>query len=308
MTRQSCKGDAPDGFLRHIRACHNAVLPGGRLPLLLGATPVGWLDPALVPVLCSTGRARVGKDATAPQAAVLPGAALAEGAPPGGARQVVVDDPASLAPLARLLADAGAFRWRDEAFDVRATPDGPALAQIDRGALPPLGLIGIGVHVNGLVQRADGLCVWVARRAADKALDPGKLDHLVAGGVPAGLSPAQTLVKEAAEEAGLPGALAAGAREVARLAYAMDRPEGLRRDVLVCYDLQLPVEFQPVPADGEVESFALWPIAEVAERLRTTDDFKFNVALVLIDLLLRCGVIDPVGAEGRMLRAALQGG
>jgi hypothetical protein len=74
--------------------------------------------------------------------------------------------------------------------------------------------------------------------------------------------------------------------------YAMERPEGLRRDWLYCYDLILPGDFVPEPADGEVESFELWPIERVADTVRTTDDFKFNVNLVLIDLLLRLGHVE----------------
>jgi hypothetical protein len=43
----------------------------------------------------------------------------------------------------------------------------------------------------------------------------------------------------------------------------------------------------------------------VLHQVRETDDFKFNVNLVLIDLFLRLGVIDPHGMEGRALRRAL---
>jgi hypothetical protein len=73
----------------------------------------------------------------------------------------------------------------------------------------------------------------------------------------------------------------------------MDRPEGLRRDVLHCYDLMLAEDFTPVATDGEVAAFELWPIARVVETVRDTDDFKFNVNLVLIDLFLRLGLIEP---------------
>ena len=185
---------------------------------------------------------------------------------------------------------------------MRATPDGPVLAQADRGALPSLGIAATGVHLNGLVRRADGLHLWVARRAADKRLDPGKLDHLAAGGVPAGLSPLETLAKEAAEECGLPGTLAAQAREVAVVSYTMERPEGLRRDRLHCYDVDLPEDFVPRPVDGEVAGFELWPVARAIEAARHTDDFKFNVPLVLIDLALRLGLV--AGEEAARLRAA----
>jgi 8-oxo-dGTP pyrophosphatase MutT (NUDIX family) len=168
--------------------------------------------------------------------------------------------------------------------------DGRVLSTIDRGAIPTFGIEATGVHVNGLVRRADGLHVWVARRAMNKLLDPGKLDHLVAGGVPAELSPMECLIKEAAEEAGIPAELAATARHVGEIRYAMERPEGLRRDHLHCYDLDVPEDFVPQATDGEVESFELWPVERVFSAVRDGDDFKFNVNLVLIDLFRRLGL------------------
>jgi 8-oxo-dGTP pyrophosphatase MutT (NUDIX family) len=145
--------------------------------------------------------------------------------------------------------------------------------------------------------------LWVAYRARDKQLDPGKLDHIVAGGVAAGMTPEQTLVKEAGEEAAIPPALAATAVPVATIAYAMERPEGLRRDRLRCYDLDLPADFVPHPAVGEVERFELWPAHRALAEMRAGDAFKFNVNLVLIDLFLRLGML--AGDEGVKLRAAL---
>jgi thiamine pyrophosphokinase len=194
---------------------------------------------------------------------------------------------------------------RAENFDVKAYAEGPSLGVLDRGALPRFGVIGVGVHLNGLVRRADGLHLWIAKRAENKKLDPGKLDHLVAGGVPAGYTPFAALLKEAEEEAGLSEAMASQARPVAVFKYNMERPEGLRRDVLYAYDIDLPDNFVPHPMDGEVESFALWPLARVAEVLSHTNDFKFNVTLVIIDLLLREGFY--TGAAAAKLRAALDG-
>lgn len=275
---------APEtGFLRHVLACHTAVLPGERVPFRIGAAQVGWVQPALADRLAHMDG--VGRSADG------------VGLPDGGA----------LPDLARSLAKEGWFRWRSEAFDVRADPDGPVLAQIDRGAVPAFGVFAVGVHVNGLVRRADGLHLWVARRARDKLLDPGKLDHIVAGGVPAGLTPAETLEKEAAEEAAIPPALARSARQVGVIGYAIERAEGLRRDHLHCYDLDLPEDFVPQAADGEVEGFELWPVMRAVEMVRDTNDFKFNVNLVLIDLFLRHRLIE--GEAARTLRTALdQGG
>ncbi len=208
------------------------------------------------------------------------------------------------------LAKRGFLRIRGEPFDLRATAAGPVLATLDRGALPAFGVISQGVHVNGRVRRAEGgLHLWVGWRSRDKSVAPGQLDNLIAGGIPAGLGIEATLVKEAAEEASVPPDLAARARPVGRVSYVMAQAEGgLRRDVLHCYDLDLPEGFVPAPNDDEVERFELWPVRRVLERVRDTDDVKFNVNLVLIDLFLREGLIDPDSPEGRELRAGLDQG
>ncbi len=264
--------------MRHVRACKNAVLPGRRRLLRLGAARVGWVQPGVARRLLALGAAEAGD-----------GVALAGGD--------------ALTRAAAALAKDGIYRPRGEAFDVRETPDGLALGQLDRAALPLLGVLTWGVHVNGLVRRPGELHLWVARRAPDKLLDPGKLDHLVAGGVAAGMTVEETLAKEAGEEAGLPREIASQARRVATVAYAMERPEGLRRDVLACYDLDLPEGVHPRAVDGEVEAFELWPVDAVLDRVRRTDDFKFNVNLVLIDLFLRLGLVPE--AEAGPLRTAL---
>jgi 8-oxo-dGTP pyrophosphatase MutT (NUDIX family) len=255
-------------FRRHIDACHTARLPGDRLPFHLSGAPVGWVRPDFAERLRGHSGLLVGPDL------------------------VACEGPDALTGSVAALCAAGVLRDRGEAFDVRADPDGPVLGTIDRGALPAFGIAAAGVHLNGLVRRAEGLHVWVAMRAADKAIDPGKLDHIAAGGIPAGLTPWQTLIKEAGEEAAILPDLAARAQPVARIEYAMERPEGLRRDLLHCYDLMLPEDFTPVPADGEVAWFALWPIERVVQTVRDTDDFKFNVNLVLIDLFVRMSLID----------------
>ncbi|GBR70726.1 hypothetical protein GKA01_12580 [Gluconobacter kanchanaburiensis NBRC 103587] len=211
---------------------------------------------------------------------------------------------AELLPLSRTLRDLGLYTSHDELFDVR-DENGIVLGQVDRGAIPVLGLAAEGVHLNGLVEREDGLFLWVARRSMNKRLDPGKLDHLVAGGMSAGLDPQTTVIKEAQEEAGIPAPLAATAKAVSRIAYALERPEGLRRDVLHCYDLSLPEDFIPIAEDGEVESFHLLPIQDVMTLVRDTDDFKFNVNLVLIDLFVRRNLFTPETAAA--LRQALSG-
>jgi 8-oxo-dGTP pyrophosphatase MutT (NUDIX family) len=183
--------------------------------------------------------------------------------------------------------------WRGEDYPVLLRwGEAPAL-KAERAAVPLLGTRGFGVHVNGLVRGPGGLEMWVGKRAADKQTAPGKLDHVVAGGQPFGLGVRENMIKEAGEEAGIPAGLAARALAVGAVSYRCERPEGLRDDVLFCYDLVLPDDFVPRNTDGEVESFALWPIEEVLARIRETEDFKFNVALVILDFAIRRGLIAP---------------
>jgi len=250
-----------DGFLRHIEACRTAALPGRRRAVRFRGAEVGFIAPE---TLAALG---------------LPDADLD------------VPDQAAFDRYARVLCTGGVHRFRDEAFDVR-DHDGRVAATLDRGALPLFGIQAFGVHVNGLVEGSGGWSLWIGTRNPNKLLDPGKLDHLVAGGVPAGMSYDDTVIKEAAEEAGVPAWLAAQARRVGEIRYDMERPEGLRRDVLICYDLIVPPDFAPHPHDDEVVKFELWPLAQVVEAVRDTDQFKFNVNLVLIDLFLRLGALD----------------
>lgn len=197
---------------------------------------------------------------------------------------------------------------RGESFPVVDRWGAAPLARIDRTATNALGLISFGQHVNGAVTDAEGgLHLWIGRRAEDRRVAPGKFDNLIAGGLPYGLTLAENLAKEAEEEAAFGRDLVALARPVGAIRYRMEVPEGLRRDVLFCYDLPVPRDVEPHNADGEVAEFRLWPLEEVAEALAAGDDFKFNVALVILDFMIRHGAIGPDHPEYLDLLAGFHG-
>lgn len=183
--------------------------------------------------------------------------------------------------------------WRDEHYRVSTEFDAPQLFSVERAAAPLLGVHAYGVHVNGYVRDGADIHMWVGCRASDRGIAPGKLDQVAAGGQPAHLSVAENLIKECGEEASIPPELAQRARSVGAITYAAARPEGLRRDVLFTYDLEIPADFQPINIDGETASFQLLPLKDVAAIVRDTDDFKFNCALVVIDFLVRHGRFGP---------------
>ncbi len=214
---------------------------------------------------------------------------------------------AAVAEVLAILRDSGEIAiWRDEPYPVLRQWDEAPLMTIERGAVPYFGVRGFGVHMNGLVQKPEGLFMWVGKRSLNKPTGPGKLDHLVAGGQPHGIGIRENLIKECAEEADIPESLARLARPVGMISYICEQPDGLRDDICFCYDLDLPADFTPRNTDGEVEAFYLWPIEQVMQVLSETDDFKFNVALVNIDCLLRRGLLSPDAADYQAIASGLR--
>ena len=262
-------------LLRHVEAC-NRFDPGGYRRFSISGQPIGWMAPDNADFLVGRGLAKHTDTGI--------------GISGGG----FISLSAHLARIVSALDEAKLMATpRREMTPVLRKWGLGSCAEIDRAGLPALGLPAFGVHVNGLVNTADGLHLWIGHRARDRQVAPGKLDHLVAGGITMGYSASETVIKEAEEEAGLPADIAARARPVGQVTYRLSLPDGLRNDTLFIYDLELPQGVVPVSNDGEVERFELMPIARVVEILRETDDFKFNVNLVLIDFLARHGLIDP---------------
>jgi len=200
------------------------------------------------------------------------------------------------------LKDAGIITgWRNELYPVQKSFYDPPVLLIERAAASFFGIKAYGVHMNGYVKRkSDGeLLLWVARRSAKK-LWPLKLDHIVAGGQPHGLSLAENVVKECQEEAGISAEVARTAIPVGAISYTSMKGTGVGRDVLFCYDLELPEDFQPVPVDGEVHEFFLSPLSEVARFIsegspdeNNRNAYKDNCNLVVLDFLIRHGVLTP---------------
>lgn len=181
----------------------------------------------------------------------------------------------------------------NELYPVRETWSGQEHFQLDRVLVPHFGINAYGVHLNGFIRRENTIFFWIGQRSADRAVEPGKLDNMVAGGQPAGMTIQQNLIKECAEEAGMPENLARSASPAGTVRYCLDTDQGLKLDTLFCYDLEVPETFQPRNQDGEIEDFHLMPIEEVLDRIAEGDSFKFNVPLVILDFAIRHGFLTP---------------
>ncbi|TFK75586.1 nudix hydrolase 20 [Pluteus cervinus] len=213
----------------------------------------------------------------------------------------------------------GPTKWRAELYPVYKNPFGSHdypesndnlktlnyAFEMERSACALFGIVTYGVHLTIFEESGDGqdLRIWVPTRARTKPTWPGYLDNTVAGGIPSGMSPFESLVKECMEEASLDdriarkhirctGAVSYFFRHACRTAAGWLQPE-----VEYVYDLSVPrgvdsASFQPKPSDGEVECFELLNQGEVIDRMRA-GLFKPNCAIVLIDLFIRRGIITP---------------
>jgi 8-oxo-dGTP pyrophosphatase MutT (NUDIX family) len=251
--------------------------PANLRPLLAAGATIGWVPPATADFLC----------------------AQATGFSQRAGNLLMMDDgldstgrSALLFEAARRLRDAGLLHgWRDEVLAVRAFPDGPTLASIERAACRALGITTEAVHLNAFAD--DGTLV-VARRAADKSIDPGLWDNLVGGMVPAAETREQALEREAWEEAGL---------ELDRMEVHRGRsvhvrrpvPEGYQSEWIHVYETTLAADIRCANQDGEVDAIESHSIGDVLDEIER-DHFTLESALVTLESLTRRGGFEtPAG-------------
>jgi len=211
--------------------------------------------------------------------------------------------------VAAALADEGALTaWRDELYAVAPELGAPPWFRLERAAARYFGVHTWAAHANGVVRESPESQMWFARRSEKKAIDPGKLDNLVGGGVAAGATVAQTLIKEAWEEAGIPGELAAQARPVGAVQLWREQPDGLHNETIFVHDLWLPSDFVPVNQDGEAVEHRLVTMGEAARLIAVADgpdEVTADASLVVLDYLLRHRAIDSASPVCDKLKALL---
>src|SRR5699024_9036197 len=143
-----------------------------------------------------------------------------------------------------------------------------------------------------------------ARRSLDKPIDPGQFDSLVSGGIASGMNAWQTLCKEAAEEAGLPPDMLAGARPAAPLYSQRQVATGLHREIIYPYDLALPADFQPINQDGEVSAMLAATVPHTLTLL-AAGELCIEAGLTMLDFLLRHDLLEANQRQYAGLQALL---
>jgi 8-oxo-dGTP pyrophosphatase MutT (NUDIX family) len=192
----------------------------------------------------------------------------------------------ALAEFAKQLHDLGYVTgWRNEKFSYWEDPvigvggqslepssQLPTAFEMERSAFRFFGLRSHAVHVNGFTREGH---VWCGRRAQTKSTDPGMLDNIAAGGLPAGELLQTCGVREMAEEAGISEALAMTAVAHGKVSTCRSVANGWHHETLWVYNLLVPPEVTPINQDGEVSEFACMSpkqvVAAIANHAFTVD-------------------------------------
>ena len=214
---------------------------------------------------------------------------------------------AALDRVARALAAEGRLSaWRNELYSVADSFGAPPLFLLERAAARFFGIETFAAHVNGLVRFHSETWMWLARRSPSKAIDPGRLDNLVGGGIAAGATIPTTVVKEAWEEAGIPEVIAVRAEHAGTVRICRAQSDGLQRETIFVHDLWLDDDFVPVNQDGEAIEHRRVTLADAA-RLIANDSgdevVTADASLVIVDCLLHHGFIAPGSREYGILDA-----
>jgi 8-oxo-dGTP pyrophosphatase MutT (NUDIX family) len=194
------------------------------------------------------------------------------------------DVTSALNQLAGVLRDAGlAGAWRDEQLAVH-DQQGVQIGTIERGAVRPLGIATLAVHLVG--QTTDGR-FWVQQRALNKANDPGKWDTLMGGMVSADDTLETALQRETWEEAGLHIADLQGLHYAGRQSNCRptsDGAAGYMQEFIEWYVATLPDGMTPINQDGEVAQFMLMDQAQLLAAMQR-GDFTLEAALMMAGVL-----------------------
>jgi len=269
-----------EGLSARLREACN-FRPEKHLPLALAGARIGWLRPDLAERLRDwPDLFRISPDGV------------------GIRGQTENELTSAFAEVAARLAKDGAVRgWRGETYAVRADRAAQPAFHLERAAMRFFGFTSSAAHLSGFT----GKTAWIARRAASKSIDPGMLDNLVAGGVASGQDAWQTLLRECGEEAGIARELAQRAERKGVLQVCREVPDGVHSEVLIVHDLELPADFVPRNADGEVSEFLSLAADAVLERV-ARGEMTIEAGLVAVDFVQRRGLVQLDAAALQALR------
>jgi 8-oxo-dGTP pyrophosphatase MutT (NUDIX family) len=257
-------------WLAALRASASQLPLRPRVPLLTGSTVLGSVDAVFIEKIAS-------------QPSYLLDSLLLKTEHQSALAYCLTGEPtASLNALAVRMREVGLCGpWRDEQLAV-SDPQGQRLGTVERGAVRPLGISTLAVHLVGFAP--DGR-VWVQQRALTKANDPGLWDTLMGGMVSAADTLQTALERETWEEAGLRLDQLRDLRHGGHITTQRPASDGEGSGYVVeridWFVATVPDGVLPVNQDGEVACFELISEGEVWRRM-LSDGFTLEAALILV--------------------------
>lgn len=137
--------------------------------------------------------------------------------------------------------------------------------------------------------------MWIVKRGTGVHEYPGRLDNLIGAGQVVGRTIFEHMVVEAHEEAGLSAEDCTHAVCASMIHTCRHTSQGFLFDEnIYIYDLDTQGTIMPhIVNEWEVQAIEQWPFDRVLKSIRTSEEFRPEAALCLIDFFIRKGFITP---------------
>jgi len=113
------------------------------------------------------------------------------------------------------------------------------------------------------------------------------------GGVTAGLTLSEVLVKEANEEASIPSSISTNGSLTTFVQYCYHMDHFIKRELNFVFDLELPPDFTPSTNDGETVDFKCVKLDENCDIFDQPAEWKPNCFAITFDFAVRNGIYQP---------------
>ncbi|KAH6618338.1 NUDIX hydrolase domain-like protein [Chaetomium sp. MPI-SDFR-AT-0129] len=184
--------------------------------------------------------------------------------------------------------------WANEQFPLYSST-GEHVLDLDGYGVDVLGIVNFSVHLTAWVMTAEGIKIWVPRRAWTKMSFPGMLDNTVGGSLATGETPIDGMVRECEEEICLdPAYTRSHIKACGTLSFQLTVDDilnpGCQHQVQYVYEMELGQDVMPRIGDGEVGELHLLSVEEVVNAMRN-GEVKLTCNMTYLAFFIRHGYI-----------------
>ncbi|KAK0711871.1 hypothetical protein B0H67DRAFT_685408 [Lasiosphaeris hirsuta] len=185
--------------------------------------------------------------------------------------------------------------WANEELPIY-TSTGEHVLDFDGCGVDMFGIVNYSVHMTGWVMTAEGIKIWVPRRAMDKMSFPGMLDNTVGGSLATREKAIDGIVRECEEEICLaPAYTRSNIRACSTNSFQLTVTDLLepacQHQVQYLYEIELGQDIVSKIGDGEVGELNLLSIEQLLAAMRN-DEVKLTCNMTYLALLVRHGYIN----------------